>query len=151
VLRELAVNDFAAVAYDWLWLQAICNCAEASSALRDSATAAPLFNLLEPYHAQFAVFVSSVGSVAHFVGALAATLGRFDEADAFFQEAAEMETAAGAVTCLARTRVDWARMLLARNQPADADRARSLLDDAIATALAVGLPTVERRARELLA
>jgi hypothetical protein len=51
---------------------------------------------------------------------------------------------------LARTRLEWARMLLARRRPEDADRARDLLDPALATARELGLGNVERRAVELL-
>ena len=91
------------------------------------------------------------GAVAHFTGALAATLGRYDEADVWFAEAAAMEERAGSVACLARTRLDWARMLLRRAGPSDEDRATILLDQALATATSVGLGTVERRVRELTA
>ena len=54
------------------------------------------------------------------------------------------------MSCLARSRLDWARMLLTRMGPADADRAAALLDQVLTVAREVGLPTVERRARELL-
>lgn len=150
LLQSLVEDDCAAIPYDNLWLLTLCNCADISTQLGDSATAAVLLDRLAPFHDQFAYFVTSVGSVAHFIGSLLATLGRFDEADARFAHAAEMETSNGAVTCLARTRLDWARMLLQRAAPDDRARARSLLADVISTAQTVGLPTVERRARELL-
>ena len=41
-------------------------------------------------------------------------------------------------------------MLLARRQPGDAERARELLGQAMATARRLGLGNVERRAHELL-
>jgi hypothetical protein len=56
----------------------------------------------------------------------------------------------GARADLARTRLEWARMLLTRRQPGDADRARELLGQALLTARELGLATVERRAVELL-
>jgi hypothetical protein len=56
----------------------------------------------------------------------------------------------GAPTWLARTHLEWARMLLMRRQPGDVERARELLGQALATARELGLGTVERRAVELL-
>ncbi len=104
-----------------------------------------------PFHDQFALFVTSLGSVAHFAGAVAGTLGRFDEADELFAEAVRAEVKAGAITCLARTRLDWAAMLVVRDAPEDHDRARHLLANVISAAETIGLPVVERRARELIA
>jgi hypothetical protein len=150
ILRSLALDHFSAIPYDSFWLFSLCMCANVSAQLSDEATAAVLLDQLAPFHDQFAFVVTSFGSVAHFVGGLLATLGRFDEADARFVEAAEMETSNGAVTCLARTRLDWARMLLQRAAPEDADRAGALLAGVLSTCETVGLPTVERRARALL-
>jgi hypothetical protein len=150
VIRGLAADDFAVIQYDFLWLVAMCNCAELSAFLGDRSTAGVLLERLLPFHDQFVASVVSVGAVGHFIGALAATLERYEEADAYFAQAAAMEERNGAVTCLARTRLDWARMLLARAAPSDADRAKALLDEVLTTADTVGLPTIERRARELL-
>ena len=71
--------------------------------------------------------------------------------ETWFAEAVAMDERAGAVSCLARSRLDWAGMLLTRGDPADADRAAALLERVLGTATAVGLPTVEHRARALLA
>ena len=46
--------------------------------------------------------------------------------------------------------LEWARMLLTREEPGDADRARGLLGQALGTARELGLATVERRAVELM-
>jgi hypothetical protein len=91
------------------------------------------------------------GAVAHYTGALASALGRYDDADLWFAEAAAMEERSGSVACLARTRLEWARMLLSRAGPSDEDRATILLGQALATATSVGLGTVERRVREITA
>ena len=151
VLRTLAADEFAAIPYDWMWLTAMCNCAEVSAWLGDTSTAAVLFDRLSPFHDHFAMSIIALGSVAHFTGALAGAIGRRDKADSYFDEAAAMEERAGAVTCLARTRLAWARMLMNQDGSGDAARAALLLDQVLETAASVGLPTVERRARRLLA
>ncbi len=151
LLRELAADGFSALPYSWTWLAAMCNCAEASIRLRDEVTASALLDRLLPYRDHFAMTVVPVGAVARFCAALASTLGRFEEADTWFAEAVAMDERAGAVSCLARSRLDWARMLLTRRSPTDADRAAAMLDMVLRAASAVGLPTVERRAQALLA
>lgn len=84
------------------------------------------------------------------LGLLATTLGRYDEADAHFATAALAHERIEAPTWLARTRLEWARMLLARCQAGNAERARELLRQALATAPELGLGNVERRAVALL-
>jgi hypothetical protein len=51
---------------------------------------------------------------------------------------------------LARTRLEWARMLLTRHQPGDLERARELLGQAITSARELGLGNLERKAVALL-
>jgi tetratricopeptide (TPR) repeat protein len=91
-----------------------------------------------------------VGSVSHYLGLLAATLERYDEAEARFEAAQSIHEEFAAPTWLARTRLEWARMLLTRRELADAEHARELLGQALATARELGLANVERRAVELL-
>ena len=149
ILRTLSVDGFSSLPYDWLWLGSLCHCAEASVRLGDRATASVLLDLLSPFADHFAMLVVPIGATARLTGALATTLGRYDEADRWLSDAAAMEERTGSVACLARTRVDWARMLLTRRGPTDAERAAGLLEQALATATSNGLATVERRVREL--
>lgn len=85
----------------------------------------------------------------HYLGLLATTIGRFDDAEARFAAAATHERIQ-APTWLARTRLEWARMLLVRRQPGDVERARELLGQALATARELGLGNIERQAVALL-
>jgi hypothetical protein len=91
------------------------------------------------------------GSVAHYLGLLATTLARFDEAEGHFTAASATHAHLGAPPWLARTRLEWARMLVGRGGCGDAERARELLTQALATARELGLAGVERRAVVLLA
>jgi tetratricopeptide (TPR) repeat protein len=90
------------------------------------------------------------GCVDHFLGLLATSLGRFDDADGHFREATAVYLGLEIPIWLARTRLEWAAMLLTRRQPGDADRAQKLLAPALATARQLGLGGVERRATQLL-
>jgi hypothetical protein len=107
---------------------------------------------LEPYADQlvvtgFAGWVS--GPVAFYLGLLSTTIGDWPETEGCFAAAAATQERIGAPTLLARTRLEWARMLLARAEP-DAERARDLLRQALATARELGLTNIERGAVELL-
>lgn len=82
---------------------------------------------------------------------LATTLHRWDAAESHFVAAEAAHDDANAPAWLARTRLEWARMLLSRAQPRDAERARDLLEQALASARSFGLANIGRRATTLLA
>ena len=63
--------------------------------------------------------------MAHYLGLLATALGRFADADDHFASAAATQESIGAPVPLARTQLKCGRMLLIRNQPGDAERARN--------------------------
>src|SRR5207237_9449529 len=106
--------------------------------------------LLPCAHLITGTLVAWSGSASHHLGMLATTLGRLEEADRFFAAADATHGTIPAPVWLARTRLEWARMLLARRQPGDAERAGELLDRAVAAARELGLGNVERRAVQLL-
>jgi hypothetical protein len=91
---------------------------------------------------------TATASVSYYLGLLATTLGHFEEAERRFAAAAATHTRIGAPTWLARTRLAWARMLLAR--PGDGGEARELLGQALNAARELGLAGVEQRATHLL-
>jgi len=150
--EELARADFAAVPFDVYWLRALTDAAAVSAALGDSGRAAVLARLLAPYGDQLVVAIRLVsGSVAHYLGLLAATLRRYDEAEAHFEAAEATHARIGAPTWLARTRLERARLLLGRGEHGDGERARDLLAAVRSTAVELGLRRVERQAAGLLA
>jgi hypothetical protein len=67
-----------------------------------------------------------------------------------FAAAAATHERIGALTWLARTRLEWARMLLARRGAGDADRARELLTQTLTSAQELDLGNIERAAAVLL-
>jgi hypothetical protein len=77
-------------------------------------------------------------------------LDRFDEAAVQFADAAAIHERIGAPTWLARTRLEWARMLLRRGDPGDIEQARGLLAQAVSTSRELGLTNVEQAAAALL-
>ena len=115
--------------------------AEVAARLHDHDRAAILYRQLGQY-SQLNPLASgeiAAGSVARYLGMLASTTGRWNDAARHFDEALEMNERMGARPWLAHTQEDYARMLFARNAPGDDERARNLLQVASATYSELGM------------
>jgi tetratricopeptide (TPR) repeat protein len=149
--EPLAATGFSAVHIDSLWTISICTCAEVCTALGDMASAGVLRRLLLPYSDQLATLITAgLNFVSHFLGLLDACLGDYGAAERWFATAVAQQDRLGTPAFMARTRLEWARMLLARREAGDSERARELLGQALATARELGLANIERRAVQLL-
>jgi hypothetical protein len=147
----LAAENFATAPLNPTWMLTVSLCAVVCARLGDRDGARVLFELLVPYASQIAIAAGgSLGAVAHYLAVLATTFGDFDEAESRFAAAATTHERIGAPTWLARTRLEWARMRLARANPGDTERAHDLLRQAVATARDRGLTNIERRGVKLL-
>jgi class 3 adenylate cyclase/tetratricopeptide (TPR) repeat protein len=136
---------------DVLWLGLVTVAADVACDLNDHSSARILHDLLRPYPTAFGILAAvTTGCTAHFLGKLAATLGRHGEAEKHFECALATHARSEAPLLLARTQLENARMLLSRRSPGDTQRARELLGQALATARELGLLNVERRAVVLL-
>jgi tetratricopeptide (TPR) repeat protein len=143
-LDELAAHDFTDLAFEPTWLHIVANCGTVAAELGDTARVARVADLMAPYAGQMVTLSSLAycGAVDHYLGVLAAALGRHDEADGHFASAAAIHQHIGAPAWLARTRLAWARSLFSRGgRP---DEAARLLEQAAATAEALGLAAVAR-------
>ena len=83
---------------DPLWLTGMVAYAEAAIECRDPKYAGPLFDRLAPWADQLVDDRrrSAEGPVSHYLGGLATVLGRYDEADAYFTQAAAFNDRANA-------------------------------------------------------
>jgi DNA-binding SARP family transcriptional activator/tetratricopeptide (TPR) repeat protein len=150
-LIELSADEFSAITRDEDWLLAIALLIEVAAALGDVDRAGVLHRLLEPYADLVVVdpHVFSTGSAARYLGMAASTCGRFDEAERHFLAALEMDERIGARPWLADTQSSYGQMLLARNEPGDAEQARELIDQALATYNELGMEPYAARASTL--
>ena len=152
VFEPLVTSGFSDFPFHATWLTAMTLSAEVAGHLGHRAAATILAKLVAPWRDQLAYSgMTCEGSVARPLGLVLATAGRFDEADEAFAQAAAVHERIDAPIDLARTRVNWAQMLTSRGQSGDLDRTRELLDNALATATALGLATIQRHARTLRA
>jgi tetratricopeptide (TPR) repeat protein len=116
--------------------------------LGDRARAAILYQLLLPYAGRNVVVGNAAacyGALSRYLGALATTLGRWDEAAQHFEDALAMNARMEAWPWLAHTQYQYATMLLARDQSGDREKARELLRAALATARELGMCALEER------
>ena len=84
------------------------------------------------------------------VGAAAAALGWLDLAEQHYANAFALCERAGAPTYLVATQVHWAELLVSRDAPGDAQRAREMAAAAHAAAAQLGLAYMSRRAERIL-
>lgn len=150
--ERLADHDFADVPEDLAYLTAVAISAEVCASLGDRARAGTLHRLLTPYRDRAVAPASAVafwGFVSYYLGLLAAVLGRFEEAEGHFRAALDASARAGAEPSSNRTRVGFARMLLARGAPGDAAEAARLLDEAVVSTERLGMDCLLATALEL--
>ena len=128
----LAQAGFDSLPRDAQWLIAMTLLAEACGRLGDAPRAPELYALLAPYAGRNVVVGRAAtcnGSASRLLGVLAAVSGEWQRAERHFADALAMHVAMGARPFVARTRLAWAEMELARG---DVARARELLAEAIA-------------------
>ncbi|HEX6621075.1 MAG TPA: response regulator transcription factor, partial [Solirubrobacteraceae bacterium] len=134
-----------------LWLAALVYLTDACAALGDEAAAALLYPELAPLsgtNVMIGHLVACHGAADRYLGMLAATLGEFDRAEQHFERAMELNRRMGALTWLAHTAYQYARMLLARG-PGERDRIGALLGEAAVLAERIGMPALLGRIRAL--
>jgi len=151
LLEEAATAGFERLSVDIAWTIAVVMYALAAIELEAEGPAAQLTALLVPYHGQVA-FQGAISqdALAVYLGGLSAVLGRYDDAERYFAEAADLHERGGMVYGQAQTDLLWGTMLAARGLPADSARARAMLERARAVAGERGYAMIESRAAAML-
>ena len=145
--------DLAALPRRADWLLAMTELAFVCAATADAERGAAVHALLAPLEQLHAVYPGPMlyaGPVDHALGALAALLGRRDEAVARHEDALVSAEAVGAVPARARIACDLGALLLGSSRRGERDRGRTLVADALASAEALGMPPLAKRAAALL-
>src|SRR3990170_6440846 len=143
-----ATGNFADVPRDGQWLIILSLSSWACASVGDAHRAAALYDLLLPYAERNVVgqgFTEYGGSVSRYLGLLASTMERWDDAARHFEDALEMNARMGARPDLAWTQHDYASMLLRRDEAGDREKALELLSQALDAAQEMGMkPLVEK-------
>lgn len=147
LVTGLAARGFADVHYDGFWLTVMSLVADAAARATVTDVAEEVYDLLLPWRDQIVVTPGTcLGSVAHHVGTLAAALGRPNDADDAFAQAAATHEGLNAPIWTARTRLEWARAIVAD----DPRRGLDLLAKAEQLARAAGAHGIVAEASSLV-
>jgi len=139
-LRSL--GDQVAQPRDMHWAFNMACLASAAARQQDKPQAERLADALEPYAATGIIWAGAAaffGSAAHWLGVLATTLGRHQQAGQYLATALAFHQRLGAAPWIARTSVEQARLLLAAGNHA---RALRLLAAAAAITKRCGMSTL---------
>ena len=146
--ENLAQHDFADLPRDAVWMGTMTYLVDVCTFLGDRARADTLYQILFPFAGRNVVVGNAAacyGALSRYLGALATTLERWDDAARHFEDALAMNARMDARPWLAHTQEQYATMLLARNQSGDRDKAAALLDAALATTRELGMRALEER------
>ena len=149
--QSLAKDGFAQVPRDWNWLASMFVLADICVDLGEAKHAEILYRLLAPYSARNAMlgWYHTYGSVACVLGRLAGLIGRLNEAEAHFEMALAANTRIRATVPLAHAECELAKLLLARGEGDDAERAGVLIASAHRKADALNLVRVKQKLARL--
>jgi DNA-binding winged helix-turn-helix (wHTH) protein/tetratricopeptide (TPR) repeat protein len=149
---QLAARDFSDLRPDLTWLVSVAFLAEACALLGEAPRAKALYDLLRPHESRTVSVspgVACYGSAARYLGLLATTLERWEDALAHFEAALAANSAMGAGPYVAATELDRARMLAARGEPGDRESALQQVGQTLQTARELGMGALVASAREL--
>ena len=146
-LVDQGAADSFAMPDDSGWFIGMLSYAEVVIELRLRAHGELLITLLAPFRDQVPHNgINPNPPVATYLGGLTTLVDRFEEAESYFGEAAELNTRGEMKYAEAYTNMLWGRMLRMRSGPGDAVRARDLLVEARESAATRGYAIVERQA-----
>jgi hypothetical protein len=148
---SLAAQDFSAVGPDFGWAVSLHHLTETCARLRDSRSAAILYDRLRPHDGRFIAFswVIFHGPVSRCLALLAATAGRDREAEGHFEAAIRSCQALDTRLWTARVQCDYARFLMERNRPQDREKADTLRKLATSEAERLDSPKLRAEADSL--
>ncbi len=148
-LERLTADRLVSVPRDFTWVANLVLLSLTASALGDRTAAATLYELLLPYRAYCVrltrIGISGLGAVAHYLGLLAATMDRLDEAAEHLERAIETNLRIGAPAFVANSRFHYGRVVLALGQ---GELAREETQRAEVAAATLGFELVLRRLGE---
>jgi len=140
-LADFVRDDCSALPFDQEWLYGMSLLAETAALLGESDSAEVLYELLLPYPTfNAADWPEGIrGSISRYLGQLATTTKRRQDAERHFEAALAMNAEWGFRPWLAYTQHDYARMLKERAEPGDRERADELLASSRMLAEELGL------------
>jgi tetratricopeptide (TPR) repeat protein len=154
LFERYAARGFDAIPRDDYWFAALFMLSRACALLRDAPRAEALYDLLAPYaetNATLGPSAVALGSLHAPLGALAATISRWEDAERHFDRALERNRAWGYRPFAALVLRDYADMLVRRGGDSHSERAVALAQDATNLMRTIGMSGYVSRAEGILA
>jgi class 3 adenylate cyclase len=148
----LAAEGFQNIPRDGNWPIAMGLLTEVAAILDDAERAGQLYELLEPNAHRVIIVgaaVDSYGAIDRMLGRLAATIGRWDDAERHFRDALALNAKIRSPRWIAWTHLQHAEMLARRDAPGDREHALGLATDAIDVGEPLGMRVLVQRALAL--
>jgi tetratricopeptide (TPR) repeat protein len=152
--EDIATHDFVDLPRDAVLFVTLTLLSELAAEFGDTRRSALIYNIWRPYAdhlCMIGIANGCFGATTHWLGMLASTMKKWDIAAEHFEDAIETNTRIGALPFLARSKHEYARMLMERGDSGDKEKAKALLIEATATSRDIGMPTFLEDAEELLA
>jgi eukaryotic-like serine/threonine-protein kinase len=148
----LASNDFADLPRDGAYVTALALLAQVCAFLGDERRAVQLYQLLLPFKGHNIAIGSAAvfyGPICRYLGLLACTMRRFDEATEHFDDALTTSANMRTRPFQAYIQLEYGSMLLTNSLPGSSAKAHNLLDQALKIASDLGMRKVIRDVRAL--
>jgi hypothetical protein len=153
-LNSLTAEDLHRGAQENAWEAVLALLAEVAVGCESRPHATLLYAHLEPFTGRLLAAViglACLGAADRFLGMLSTTLERWDDAEAHFERALDVEGRIRGRALQARTRYWQAQFLRARARPGDDRTARSLLGGVVEEATELGMRRLCEQAEHQLA
>jgi len=153
-LDLLTADDIRRSENENAWGAILALLSEVAAAGASSSRAELLYELLEPFAGRLLVTViglASLGAADRYQGMLSTTLARWDDAEAHFERALELEQRIRGRALVPRTRYWQARFLQARARPGDDRSARAILSGVVNDTRQLGMRRLSEQAEQRLA
>ncbi|MGH3280097.1 MAG: ATP-binding protein, partial [Trebonia sp.] len=144
LLRQTEPAAAAAADKNYQWWAVIVGFSGAVNLVGDRKWAEVLYDLAAPYSGHNCTLgvATFLGAADHWLGVLAGVAGRFTEAAGHLEAALARHHAMGSRPFTALTQQAYGRVLSARGEAADSERARGLTASAVRTAEELGLAAI---------
>ena len=151
--EELAADRFESLTREDSGLVVLVLASLVCTALGDGIRAEQLYGLLLPYEGRNIVVsegVAAVGAASQYLGMLAATARRPDDAERHLRDAIQLNSRTGARPWLAQSQYELARVMLSRRRTGDRKASGELLRAALGIARDGGLRGLQDKIERML-
>jgi tetratricopeptide (TPR) repeat protein len=153
-LERVVIDDgLRSLPRNFVWLAHLALLSESVAMLGHVEGAGVLYRLMLPFADRnvLSADLQCWGAAARYLGILATTRGRLDDAERWLRRALAMNRRMGASPWVGHTLADLAAALLRRGRPDDLAAAQAHLDDALAIGRALEMPRLIERLHSVAA